>query len=316
MGIPLDALVNGSRLEEMRSAIGLLRTWQELTFRQPLLQNPSAFYHEKERIAAILVDNHLGKLARRVRMLGENIDLDSPEFLVEWAEIVFFTLLWTRFDELSDGLQLNLVYQSGPNITKKHLANEEHLLDRFVVVGQELGVEERLTRRSVYVYGLGSMRFFVILDYSFNQQPFDFTYQVSRMYQGEVVVYPFPGSLRISPLSMNPTPGNAGFYEDIPALDMTATLEKYHEALEINPFCSPFPAMIVLQSEYGNGKWRIVDSSRHEVKMAVLDHNVQAIFHAVCFRKPVRMMVLLTREGIRPLSYYNGEEMMGFEDRL
>lgn len=312
MNLVPDALAGPAKLRDMKSAISLLKEWLELTFRLPLLENPDAFHREKERIASMLVDNHLGKLARKVRMLGENIDLDSPAFLDEWAEIAFFTLLWTRFENLADGLMVNLVYQSGPNITRKHLADEMKLKDHFVIVGQEMSREEQLTRRSVYLFGINSQRYFLILDYVFNQQSFDMAYMVGGFYKGEVVVYPFPGALRISVVSMMPDLPPSGVYGQIPAVDIGKATQEFHSILRINPFCPNFPAMITLRSDFVKGRWRVWDLLDQEVRIAPLDEKIMPVFYAVCFRKPVRIVALMTREGIRPLSYYNGEVVRDF----
>ncbi len=314
MSIPLDALANASRLEEMQSAMGLFKEWQELAYRQPLLENPASFQHEKEKIAALLVDSHLGKIARKVRVLGENDKLDSPEFLNEWAELAFYSLLWTRFDQLSDGLKLNLLYQSGPNITKKHLAGEIPRTDHFVVAGIELDREEQLTRRSVYLYGIHSQRYFFILDYAFNQQPFDMTYIIGRFYKGEFVVYPFPGALRISIVSMRSDLPLAGALEQIPVLSLPQATGEFYANLKLNPFGIRMPALLLLRSDFVRDRWRVLDSHDHLVRIAPQDDKIQSVFYAACFQRPVRIIGLLSRNGIRPMSYYNGEVLMGFGD--
>lgn len=307
-------LASPARLEDMRAAIELVQQWQEVSYRTPILENPEGFFQEKERIATLLVDHHLGKLARKVRLLGSGDEgLDSGRFLDEWVEIVFFTTLWQRFDSLPDGLKLNLIYQSGPNITKRHLAVEPGFMDQFIVVGVEQEMEERLIRRSVYVYGLKSKRYFLILDFSFNRQPFDQNYAAGEIYQGEVVAYPFPGSLRIAARAMQREQGYPGIYDTIPVPGIEQTVSDFHAALKINPFCTPFPAVVELQSDQMAGEWIITNPQGREIRLADMDGRVADVFYAVCFRKPTRFAVLISREGIRPISYFNGEVFLGFD---
>lgn len=307
-------LASPARLEDMRTAMELVLQWQEASYRTPILENPDGFFQEKERIATLLVDHHLGKLARKVRLLGSDDEgLDSDRFFDEWVEIAFVAALWQRFDSLTDGMKLGLIYQSGPNITKRHLSAEPGFQDQFVVMGVEQEMEERLVRRSVYVYGVRSNRYFLILDFSFNRQPFEQNYAAGEIYQGEVVAYPFPGSLRIAVRTMQRDHGSRGIYDTIPVPEIEQTVSDFQAALKINPFCIPFPAMTALQSNQSEGKWIITNPQGRKVRLAKLDSRVAEVFYAVCFRKPTRFAVLISRDGIRPISFFNGEVLMGLE---
>ena len=306
-------LASPARLKEMRAAIGLVQQWQEVSYRTPILENPEGFFQEKERIATLLVDHHLGKLARKVRLLGSDKGgLDSLVFLDEWGEILFITSLWQRFDSLPDGLKTNLLYQSGPNITKRHLVEEPGFHDQFIVVGSEQVVEERLIRRSVYLYGVESSRYYLILDFAFNQQPFDRNYTVGEIYRGEVVAYPFPGSLRIAVRSMQRDQGYRGIYHAIPVQGIEQTVSDFQAVLKINPFCYPFPALMELRTDHKDGAWITTTPQGREVRLASMDSRLVEVFYAVCFRRATRVAVLISREGIRPISYFNGEVFLGF----
>ncbi len=308
-------LAGPSRLETMQSAIVLLKQWQESTYRLPVLENPGAFHEEKERIAKMLVDHNLGKLGRRVRSLGVGYELDSATFLDDWAEITLMTKLWSRFETLSDGLRLNLIYQSGPNITRKHLSCEKPLEDQFVVVGMELSQEEALLRRSVYLFGLEANRFFVIIDFAFNQQPFDRYYEVGALMRGTVVRYPFPGSLRISPLELQSRPQDLELRSKIPSETIFNAVRSFFKLLRVNPFAVPFPALVRLRSDFSGEKWYITDGERHEVRIYGLDPGIASVFHAISFQRLVLFTVLITREGIKPVSYFNGAQWFPIQRR-
>lgn len=308
-------LAGPQRLKNMQSAIQLLIQWQKATYQLPLLENPNAFYHEKERIAALLVDNHLGKLARKVRLLGAQDGLDAPTFLNEWAEVAFFTSLWARFDNLSDGLKLNLLYHSGANITKKHLSDVQPIVEKMMVVGQDFAQEERLLRRSVYFYGLAQKKYYQLLEYSFNQQPFDQIFQVGESYEGEVVQYPLERDFRISTGKWNKISGS-GLVDQIETTTARFTTSGFHSALKINPFCEPYPAFMMLSSDYQNGEWYVFDPEGYTVNMETMEADIRAKFYAVCFRNPVRVFVLCSREGVLPMSHFNGEYLVEIVERV
>lgn len=306
-------LASLSRLEAMLSAIDLVGKWQEATYIIALLENPDEFYQEKERIATLLVDNHLGKIARKVRMLGQGPDgLTSDQFLDQWAEISFIISLWKRFDSLSEGLKLNLIYQSGPNITKRHLEKLKGFRDQFLVVGRRFQMEEQLLQRSVYVYGMKHERFYLILDYSFNRQPFDYQFQVGELYEGEAVLYPFPGSLRLSFRSTSRIQGIRGMYDRVPVVTVEKAVNEFYEALKINPFCDPYPVIMNLKTDYIQEKWMVLSLEGKSIRVREMDERVAEVFHAVGFRRPTRMLVLMESGGVRPISFFNGERFLEF----
>ncbi len=303
-------LASPSQLKDMGFAIRLLMQWQESTYHLPLLENPNAFFREKEKIAALLVDNHLGKLARKVRMLGEQKELDSEAFMDEWSEIAFFTSLWSQFEELPDGLKTNLIYQSGPNITKKHLSKQKPFTDQFLVTGIRYATEERLLRRSVYFYARQQKRPHLLLEYSFNKKPFDRSYHVGEVYQGEAVAYPFPGSLRMNPGYWKLERNHAGLFDDMRPSSMDEAILSYNTVLKVNPFCEPFPVLVELQTVYDKDEWKVTDSEGNRVRMATVKKDLGASFYAASFQRMLVVIALLSREGVLPLSYFNGEYLV------
>lgn len=310
-----NELANPSRLEKMKSAMIILADWQEATYRLPVLENSAAFLQEIEQIAAIMVDNHLGKLARRIRLLSPDGRLDSSEFLDRWSQLHFFSRLWSRFDLLPDGLKLNLLYQSGPNITAKHLLQEDGLKDRFLVTGQQWAMEERLQRRSVYLYGMEHKRFFVLLDYRFNQQPFARYYQTGMLLQGEVRLYPYPGSFRISNEQWEKflASASAGSHR-LPERNLSQVVEEYSTLLKVNPFCDLYPVVLTLRSDHRNNEWKVTDSENQEVRMVGSTRNDLFSFYSACFRNPLLVMGLCSLAGFQPLSYYNGETYVSLDE--
>src|SRR5690554_2620797 len=306
-------LASTSRLEDMLSAIDLVEKWQEVTYVTALLENPDEFYLEKDRIATLLVDNHLGKIARKVRMLGQGPDgVTSDQFLNQWAEISFIISLWKRFDSLSEGMKLNLIYQSGPNITRRHLKTLKGFRDQFLVLGRRFQMEEQLLQRSVYVYGMKHERFYLVLDYSFNRQPFDFQFHLGELYEGEAVLYPFPGSLRLSFRTTSRVKGIPGMYDRIQAVTVEKAVTEFYEALKINPFCDPYPVIMNLKTDYVQEKWMALSPEGKPIRVSEMDERSADVFRAAGFRRPTRMLVLMESGGVRPLSFYNGEEFLDF----
>lgn len=303
-------LAGPSQLKDMGFAVRLLMQWQESTYHLPLVENPTAFFREKEKIAALLVDNHMGKLARKVRMLGAQNELDSEDFIADWSEIAFFTSLWSQFEKLPEGLKANLIYQSGPNITKKHLSEQKPFIDQFLVTGIRYATEERLLRRSVFFYTRQRKSFHLLLEYSFNKKPFDRSFHVGEVYHGEAVDYPFPGSLRMRSGYWKLERNHAGLFDEMRPVSMEEAILSYKTVLEINPFCEPFPVLTELQTVYDKDEWKVTDSGGNRVRMAALKKDERASFYAASFQRMLKVFVLLSREGVLPVSYFNGEYLV------
>lgn len=304
-------LVTPQKLEDMRSAISLTQKWQEDVFRISILENSDGFFQEKERIAMLLVDNQLGKLARKVRLLGAGKEgLASDQFIEDWAEISFLLNLWQRFDSLPEGLKLNLIYQSGPNITKRHLDKFRGFSDVFVVLGRSFQQVEQLLQRTVYVFGLQRKEYFMLLDFSFNRQPFPQNFSVGQVYKGEVVRYPFPGSLRIAVRHWAREKVNLVLLDSIPVPDLDQVARELTDRLKINPFCIPFPTLVELQCDFVNDTWKVINRDGRSVRIVEHDNPQLDIFRATCFRQSGRFMGLVDRNGFIPLSYYNGDQFL------
>lgn len=314
-------LVSAARLRQMRTATELLDRWQKTVFPVPLLENISAFRGEKEKMAALLVDNHLGKLARRLRMLTENPGTEPELFLEQWADIHLFTHLWSRFDRLSEAEQLNLIYHSGPNITKKHLEKAESVSGVFEVAAVDLAEEENLKRRTVYLTDISGSDFFTLTDFSFYRQPFDTEYRTGDILEGTLIKYPLPGVMRVRIEAMKKKPaagdGSAGQHKGKSA---SWWRKKYAELLKINPFMSSLPVICALRSVYSpENSWTLIDGEGQIVRTdpAVPPEYLASVYTAL-FYDSLPVMAVWTAAGFWPESYHNGLRFVpfGIENRL
>lgn len=314
-------LVSAARLEQMKAAMKLLDRWQETVFPVPLLENISAFHNEKEKMAAFLVDNHLGKLARRLRMITENPGTEPELFLEQWADIHLFTHLWRQFDRLSEAEQLNLIYHSGPNITKKHLEKAETVSGIFEVTAIDLAEEENLKRRTVYLMKASGPDFFTLTEFSFYRQPFDTEYRIGDILEGSLLKYPLPGVMRvrIEAVKKKAAPGDRtpGQYKGKPP---SWWLKKYAGLLKVNPFMSPFPVICVLRAVYSPANsWALIDEEEQIVRMdPMVPPAYLAAVYSALFYDFLPVMAVWTAAGFWPESYYNGLRFVSFgtEDSL
>lgn len=307
-------LTGKTKLAQMKDAIKVLIRWQHSVYYMPLLENPSAYSEEKERIAAVLVDNHLGKLARIVRMLPDRPGEYQDVFFNQWADITFMAHLWLQFDHLSDDLKLNLLYQSGPNITKKHLDAILPYRGVFHVVAVIQVTEENLRRRTVCFLEPLKNQIFVLIEYSFRNRPFDRIYEVGDTYEGEVIVYPVEGDHRIRVKNLNKVapPVADALMRSGNGIEQLA---KYFSGLfKINPFASPVPVILLLHSVFEKEQgWKVADSSGRVIRISKqTEQDRLAVLYGALFYAPLPVAGLWDSAGFSPESYYNGEVFLSF----
>ena len=150
----------------------------------------------------------------------------------------------------------------------------------------------------------------MLLDFSFNSQPFLQSFSVGQVYKGEAVRYPFPGSLRIAVRHWTREKVNPDLFDSIPVPDLDQVARELTDRLKINPFCIPFPTLVELQSDFVNGTWKVINGEGRSVRIVEQGNPQLDVFRATCFRRPGRFMGLVDRKGFLPLSYYNGDQFL------
>jgi len=308
-------LVSQNRLAEMMDGIKILVQWQESIYYMPLLQNQAAFEEEKERIAAVLVDNHLGKLAKLIRLLPGSPGENPDEFLNHWAEITLIAHLWLQFDTLSKAQQINLVYHSGPNITKKHLEKELPYTGIFHVVAVVTDREENLQRRVVYFLERNKDEMFFLLDFSFGNRPFESTFEVGETYKGEVIKYPIRGynRIRIGQWRKESIPLKLTKKSSFKNLEEMAS--SIYNGLCENPLSLPCPVIVELYSDFlPSSGWRVMDRTGFVLRLqSDIEENVLYSFFSSIYKAFVPVMGLWDSSGFFPQSYFNGEIFVPFK---
>lgn len=195
------------RSQEMQLGIRELEIWLLDLVEQGLAQLPSLSKDVFEDIASRLVDLKLGSIARRIRLFEEarrqeNWRENAGNFL---AELFYFSRRFQQIDHLPPSQQIDLLLQGGANPTKKDvLAYGEPTEDYWIVLGVELGIEERLRYRRVWLWGEKRQQAALILDFAWGTEPFDGHYVVGAALRATVFYYPGAFNTRSIIQEVNP----------------------------------------------------------------------------------------------------------------
>ncbi|MEM6378905.1 MAG: hypothetical protein AAF705_11865, partial [Bacteroidota bacterium] len=146
-----------------------------------------------ETIAGRLVDLRLGTIARRIR------SLDKLRQQEDWltplanilAELYFFTQRFKKIYQLEPMQRLDLLQEGGVNLPKKDiLATESSITDYWLVLGLEMGIEERIRYRRTWLWGEAQQKAALILDFAWGNEPFPGHYTVGAALEAKVTYYP------------------------------------------------------------------------------------------------------------------------------
>jgi len=190
---------NEDRVETMLLAAQELDRWLLDIARQGLAKLQERDTHYFENIAARLVDLKMGTIARRIRSFSSKKNQEQWRQLLsnEIADLYLFTQRFLHIHELQESEQLDLLQQAGWNAPKKDiLANQEALEDRWIVLGQAFGMEERIRYRRTWIWGEKTQRAALILDFAWGNQDFEGIFSLGQGFYAKLRFYPGTKSFR------------------------------------------------------------------------------------------------------------------------
>jgi hypothetical protein len=261
------------RSQEMQLGIRELEAWLLDTVEQGLAQLPSLSKDAFDDIASRLVDLKLGGIARRIRSFEqlrheEHWRKLSSSFL---AELYFFVQRFQKMDKLPSEQQIDLLLQGGVNLQKKDvITHGEPIDDYWIVLGLEMGIEERIRFRRTWIWGENSQQAALILDFAWGSEPFEGHYVVGAALQAQVIYYPGAHNTRV--LIQDPSLKNQPFAQ----LDGYDSLESftlhYANLLREAPAIIAYPVLLNQVICFAKeGQFFIVDQDKHYLELDIED---------------------------------------------
>jgi len=215
-----------------------------------------------ERMAARLVDAQLGSLAKRLRIGLECLD-SEPDWQRSWlallAQLQLFTKLFARIESLPAPLSYDIWQYAGVFIKKKDVQAGKAVQDQWVVLGTEWSPEERLISRKVWLFGLNTRFWAMLLDFGLNSRSLDPVPRPGQVWDAVLSFYPSATGHRALVLHNGPTSKWGGPPMGFSSWD--EAIEYRYQRLMKNPLEEQFPCMIrcVMPSSDPEGKQYISD---------------------------------------------------------
>jgi hypothetical protein len=257
------------RAATMAAGLDELERWLGDLVRQGLAsarRQPYAFW---DAMAARLVDAQVPALADRVRDVGGSLAARD-----DWAEVLLAEAgrwqlavdAWRRRDALPPAtladLRVTLGWPYGPD----EVAAFERVEDHWVVAGVREGSDGRITDQRTWLWGQGTGRWVVLLDFAAAGAALQVSGVVGTVVHDAVVVHPGSAPSRAAWSGRQRVVGDGA----LPAADtVDAAVDRLATWLAANPWRDRLPvslADVVLDAD--GGRWWARDAAGHRLPLA------------------------------------------------
>jgi hypothetical protein len=307
------------RAERVASGVAELESWLTDRIRRGLAGFEQRGYDELDRLAARMVDAQAPGLAGAVRRAAGVIGRGSgwPGALLEELALIHLTVAaYGRLDELPGPLAETVRSRIGWTVeTARVLAEGEGVDDDWLVLGQVVEPDERLTVRRLWLHGLTSRRPGLVLSFAPAGRQLD----VLPGAPGEVVrgrLAYYPGALPLRGL-LTPTdeprppvvPGGQSEEEPrapvVPdGVTIRDALASYAGALARDPWGERWPFVLagVRPARSGDG-WALVDTAGDALELVRWIDPWPLL--AVSAGEPLTVAGEWSRAGLRPITCWH-----------
>lgn len=289
------------RVERMIEGLVELDRWIHDRMRTGLADPALARYATWDALAARLVDARAGALANRVRRLAGLVGA-GPDWHAEvLAELGFLHLIaqaGRRLPSLPGPLADAVATASGWQVRQADVLAGVPDTDDWFVAGRSDVREDRIEVRRVWMRGVESGRWAMLLSFAAYQQSLDASFDVGTMVRADLHRYP-GGSLRALAGRRESEP--APLYRPA-ALTLREACDEIGSMVAAQPWLDRLPAIVSAAPTVVDQRWVVTD---HTGSLPLLGdaRSVGAVVAASAGRD-VTMTVEWTPRGVLPLTVH------------
>lgn len=217
-----------------------------------------------ERMAERMVDAQMGSIAKRLRM-GMALFAHEKDWQEHWlgliAQLSQFIALFRQIDTLPAPLVYDVWQYAGVFFKKKDILAGRPVRDQWLVLGAELQQEEQLLARKVWLFGLETRLWAMLLDFGMNARSLDPVPPIGQVWDTVLAYYPSATGHRALVVH------SAAYkiWDGAPmGFDDWEAFQQYRfQRLLKNPLEETFPCMIrqAIPEVSSDGKWCLFDTS-------------------------------------------------------
>ena len=289
------------RVARMMEGLVELDRWLEDRMRTGLADPSLARYATWDGLAARLVDARAGSLANRVRRLAGLVGA-SPDWHAEvLAELGLLHLIaqaGRRLPELPGPLADAVAAASGWQVRQADVLAGVPDTDEWFVAGRSDTREDRIEVRRLWLRGIESGRWAMLLSFAAYQQSLDESFAVGTVVHADLHRYP-GGSVRA--LAGRRFADPLLFTTPV-AVTVAEACDEIGTAVAAEPWLERYPATVYAAPSVADGRWVLTDRTG-SVPLLGVDRSLATLV-AASGGSPVALTIEWTPWGVRPLTLH------------
>ncbi|HTL89920.1 MAG TPA: SWIM zinc finger family protein [Leptolyngbya sp.] len=261
-----------ARHQKVSAGIQELRVWLEDRVRQGLAAAQPGSDQIWDQVAARMVDAQAPGLARQLRecagITGSG-SIEMGQLLARLGQLYLVTEGFQRIDTLAAEVQTDLRTRIGWAMNQENVLSGEVRSDLWLVVGQQIETDDRLKVRRVWLLGLNSDTFALLLDFAPGHQSpghqspghgsFEQSFLPGTCIEAELAFYPSAYPLRALIKSRHDA---IALSKQPPGKTIAQVISIYHHAFAKHPWLEQFPILLnaVVPIRESESRWLIRDA--------------------------------------------------------
>jgi SWIM zinc finger len=255
---PVSERAQARRAERVGAGLDELDRWLADQVRGGLAGLSRVGYAHWDAMAARLVDAQAPGAASAVRRLASvATDTTGEQLLAELALMRLLVSAYRRIDVLPDDLAATVRARVGLPVSSEQVLASVPVRDRWHVLAVRDQFEERFTTRMVWMHGIASSRFALVLSFAAPGQPLAADLVVGTVLDADLCFFPGAQPLRalVAARRGAPEPGGAPAGSSV-----TQVLDNYATALAAEPWLDRWPALVTGALTRTGPGWHLVDA--------------------------------------------------------
>lgn len=250
-----------SREKKVSGGLEELRAWLGDVMRSGIAHVPQQAYQFHINITARMVDAQASGLANRLRQINQINFYEEgwqKQLLKRLSAIYMISEGYRNRDNLPASTAQDIATLIGWTIPKEEVLQTEAVADHWIVLSVTMSEESNVTTERIWLYGLGTSRFALLLNFYAGNQPYQTMLVPGIQIDADIVYYPASVPMRALIREQRPVAGRAA-QATIPN-SFSEIYNNISSVLSQNPFTEQIPFMIEdVKAIFTNGRWFVTD---------------------------------------------------------
>lgn len=301
------------RIALMQNGFMELEIWLNDLIRQGIASVEKQSYSFWTDVAAKMVDAKAKGASNFIKEIPLLINVKPDWYetvLARLADVYTLTQAFKNIKKLPTPLQHDVLSVGGYTIPSKDLLENKGVTDVWEVLGkvEGVGTDESILFRRVWLKGLKTEQYALILDFAHINFGFTDTWMVGSAFHGELVYFPSNYPSRAKVKTQEPLPDFVDSMTGAP--NISALLDDFSKAVAQNPWLMDFPCMLnnvipVIRNE----KLELIDNEQNIIPVIDKDFMGWKLI-ALSGGEPISIFGEWTGQELMPLSAITGSQFV------